>query len=135
VYGPAIAAVARRASLPYQPRRRPAFCLLAQDGATAGTRSGAAAAATAGELPTLPSRPRGHVRRTRRGGQRGRGGARVEKLAASKSTKYLRVTGQLDDLQFSLHHLDDVPAVVAFNDFELVTLLFEAPVSAIGKPL
>jgi 2-phosphosulfolactate phosphatase len=47
-------------------------------------------------------------------------GASVESILVSGSVEYLRSSGQLDDLDFIVAHVDDVDAVWGLHDLELV---------------
>jgi 2-phosphosulfolactate phosphatase len=60
-------------------------------------------------------------------------GAPAEAFLGSRSIEYLRRTGQLDDLEFILDHVDDIDATVALRHGQLVLLPTAAP-NATGLP-
>jgi 2-phosphosulfolactate phosphatase len=60
-------------------------------------------------------------------------GAPVDAFVGGQSAEYLRQTGQLDDLEFVLDHVDDVDATVALRNGRLVMLPTGDPHTA-GRP-
>ena len=55
-------------------------------------------------------------------------GADVGGIARGRSADYLRETGQIDDLEFVLGHVDDLDAAYAMHSQELTVLATAAPV-------
>jgi hypothetical protein len=49
-------------------------------------------------------------------------GAPADAFLGSNSVKYLTSTGQIDDLDYVLGHVDDVDAVFALDDGEITML-------------
>jgi 2-phosphosulfolactate phosphatase len=60
-------------------------------------------------------------------------GAPAGAFLGSRSIEYLRRTGQLDDLEFILDHVDDIDATVALRHGQLIPLPTAAP-NATGLP-
>jgi 2-phosphosulfolactate phosphatase len=55
-------------------------------------------------------------------------GARPDGFLMSKSVEYLRRSNQLDDLDFILNHIDDIPAVFVLKDNEIAMVPVLVPV-------